>query len=387
MTVPTARYRQKQNAPRSCLPRGVLIWIRLQQLQLQRADAEKDCEKQRIDPGKAEEIPPGAAGVGVQIGTQSDEARHGRNERPHPADIHPEQERAPVRREPREENRRRHIGDHLARQRRDEKRVPGEERREELPDGGDSHHVPGEDEEAHEREEQRIIHVEKRAPVGNEKHKYHRRECRVIREQTKDRKDDEQKSAEIHPRAYTRQGCRRALPYPDRLPREKDKAQNGDDCHGDKERREHRQRKRPCRNAKIAVEIQVLRVAERCQHSAEVGGGILENERECHVALFSRRGQDIAGQRQKGKERHIVRNQHGTDEGDIRQGKHTGAERARQRHNPLREDGEETDVPQRRHDGERRKQAGQRGEINIRKVRLIGRNEESRHQRCRESDK
>ena len=324
-----------------------------------------------------------------EIGTQCDEARHRGDERPHPADVHPEQERPPVGGKAREQDRRRHIGDELAGQGRDQQRVTGEERREKRADRRDTHHVPRENEKTDKGQEQRIIHGEERPPVGKEQYRHHRRECHIIREQAEHGEDHEQKHPEIERGAPPGQRRRCPLPDADRLPREKDEAQHRDDRHRDEKWRQHRQRKSPRRNVKIAVQIQVLRVAERGQHPAEVGGGVLEDERERHVPLLPRRGEDIAGKRQEREERHIVRDEHGADKGDVGEREHTGAERPRQGDDLLREHRKEPDMSQCRHHRKGRKQAGERREINIGKVLPVWRHEAGRHDRrtkCNEQD-
>ena len=63
-----------------------------------------------------------------------------------------------------------------------------------------------------------------------------------------------------------------------------------------------------------------MRVAERCQHTAEIGGNILHNEGECHIRLVLCRLQNHKSKRQESEKSHIVSEEHRPDEGNIYQG-------------------------------------------------------------------
>ena len=73
------------------------------------------------------------------------------------------------------------------------------------------------------------------------------------------------------------------------------------------------------RNVELGVQIQVLRIAERRQHAAEVCSNVLHDEGECHVLFLVRGAEDVIAQRQKGQQRHVVGDEHRADEGDINQ--------------------------------------------------------------------
>ena len=68
-----------------------------------------------------------------------------------------------------------------------------------------------------------------------------------------------------------------------------------------------------------------MRIAERSEHTAEVCGDILHNKGKRHIFFLARGGQYEIPQGQKGKQRHIVCNQHRPDKGDVRQRKHARA--------------------------------------------------------------
>ena len=60
-----------------------------------------------------------------------------------------------------------------------------------------------------------------------------------------------------------------------------------------------------------------MRIAEWGKHSAEIRRDILHDERENHVLFFLRIREYEIAEGQKGQERHIVGNQHRTDEGYV----------------------------------------------------------------------
>ena len=69
----------------------------------------------------------------------------------------------------------------------------------------------------------------------------------------------------------------------------------------------------------MAVKIQVLGIAEGGQHTAQIGGDVLEDEHQRHGVLLAGALQHEIAQRQKGQKGHVVGDEHGADEGDIHQ--------------------------------------------------------------------
>ena len=76
------------------------------------------------------------------------------------------------------------------------------------------------------------------------------------------------------------------------------------------ERRSHYADEFSVRYSEFRIKEQILRVSERCEHSAEVGGDILHDEGKRHVIFFSRRCKHKISERQKRQQRHVVCNQH-----------------------------------------------------------------------------
>ena len=75
---------------------------------------------------------------------------------------------------------------------------------------------------------------------------------------------------------------------------------------GQDEGRQHHGKERPGRDAVIAEEVEVLRIAEGGDHSAEVGGAVLENEQQRGVLFLPCDGEDEPAQRKKGQQGGIV---------------------------------------------------------------------------------
>ena len=70
-------------------------------------------------------------------------------------------------------------------------------------------------------------------------------------------------------------------------------------------------------NVIVRVQIQILRVAKGRKHAAQVCRNVLQDKHHRHIALAIRYGEYKVAQRQKGDQRHIVGNEHGTDKGDV----------------------------------------------------------------------
>lgn len=131
----------------------------------------------------------------------------------------------------------------------------------------------------------------------------------------------------------------------------------------------------------MTVKVKILRISEGREHPAEIRGDVLHNEGKRHILSVSRRLKDKKAKRQKGQERHIVRYQHRSDEGyaDERDNRHAKIS-CTDDYLP-RDEGKETYVPQSADDGERAEKAGQRPQIEIPEIILIGWHYEGGHHR------
>ena len=110
----------------------------------------------------------------------------------------------------------------------------------------------------------------------------------------------------------------------------------------------------------IRIKVEVLRVAEGREHTAEVRGDVLQDKSQCHVLSLPRGIQHKVAEGEKGKECHIVRNQHGAEKGNRNKGEDGSAQIPRHADDPTRERGKKPDVPQGTDDGKGGKEAGQR---------------------------
>ena len=77
----------------------------------------------------------------------------------------------------------------------------------------------------------------------------------------------------------------------------------------------------------MAVQVQVLGVAERGEHPAQVGGDVLKDKHQRHGVFLSGAFEHVIAQGEKGQQSHVVGDEHGSDKGDIHQGDHRHAQR------------------------------------------------------------
>ena len=94
----------------------------------------------------------------------------------------------------------------------------------------------------------------------------------------------------------------------------------------------------------------------------------MQDEDVRHVLFLLGSRQRKVAERQKGDERHVVGNQHRTDEGDVDERQCERAQIARHGDDLARKNREEFDVAQRRHHRQRQKQAGEGAQVKIAEV-------------------
>lgn len=122
-----------------------------------------------------------------------------------------------------------------------------------------------------------------------------------------------------------------------------------------------------------------MRVAERGEHPAEVRRDILHDERENHVFFFLRVRQNEIAEGQKGQKRHIVGNQHRADKGYVHERQNRASCRFENFNRPFREKVEKVYVFEGADDGKRRQKTGERVEIEVAEILLVGRDEKARY--------
>ena len=141
------------------------------------------------------------------------------------------------------------------------------------------------------------------------------------------------------------------------------------------------EKERPGGDAVIAEEVEILRIAEGGDHSAEVGGAVLENEQQRGVLFLPCDGEDEPAQRKKGQQGSIVGQEHGAEHGDDHQRRAYAPDGGKGVHHPLGKSGKDIQIPQRAHYRQNTEQAGEGLEVIIPQICAVERNEESG--RCR----
>lgn len=134
-------------------------------------------------------------------------------------------------------------------------------------------------------------------------------------------------------------------------------------------------------NIESVVKIQILRIAERSKHSAEVCRNGLHGERVSHVLFLIRRVQHKVAQRQKGQKSHIVGDKHGSNIGYGNQRGDGGAGRTENFYHLTRENAEKTLVFKRGDDCRHSEKRNQGPKVEIIRILFIGKNEETRNHR------
>lgn len=324
---------------------------------------EEDCIQQREQPEVLLALA-GAEQLELAVG---DQACQRRNQRARAADVDAEQQLAVVVREPREQDRRRHVADELAGERGDEQRALRKPAGEQVMQHFNARGVARKDKEHHKGEKQRVVHSKQRVSVGKEQHGGNQHKPQPERHHAEDDQDRERKERKVECRAAQVQPLGKAAVNLE--PRGgQQQAADRQHRHGEAERRQHDGGELAGRDRKIGIKIEILRVAERGQHAAEVGGDVLQDEDVRHVLFLLGSRQRKVAERQKGDERHVVGDQHRADEGDVDKRQRERAQIARHGDDLARQNREELDVAQRRHNRQRQKQAGEGAQVKIAEV-------------------
>ena len=157
---------------------------------------------------------------------------------------------------------------------------------------------------------------------------------------------------------------------------------------GEQKRRQHDRREFPGRDVEIGVKIEILRIAEGRQHAAEIRGDVLQDKDIRHVPLLFCDGEGKVAERQKGDERHVIRDEHAAEKGDVNERKREHAQipvrrtmrRAKMEKNLISRSAQTT--------ASVRKQAAKRSPVEIAEIFRVRRNEHARHdrRRCRRTE-
>jgi hypothetical protein len=164
-------------------------------------------------------------------------------------------------------------------------------------------------------------------------------------------------------------------------------AENGYECYCYGKREKHYKRELTRGDIELIIYVEVLRVAERCEHTAEVCGDVLHNESKRHIFLLARAVQCEKSEGQKSDESHIVGYQHRADKRDIHQRDHAKARVFAELYYFASKNGKKSDISERAYHGKNGKEAGERFEIEISEIFFIRRHKKSGYTCRGECDK
>lgn len=334
----------------------------------------QDQQKREVERAEACKIPFSVHRTVAQEGAERDQTGKGRDDGPAAADVHADQQIGIILRELGEQDRARNVADALAGQHAHKQRVLFQKRSKKAPHGADAPHVSGKDKERGKGAEQRIIDPQKGAPVQKpQSERDHDQSC-PVRDQAEHDHNGVDKERQIRRGARPGQAGHLTTQR-QRLCRNEKNAAGGDHGDGEKKRRQHDGHKLPRRDREAAVQKQVLGIAERRQHPAEIRRDILHDKGKRHFLLVLCCVQNIVAERQKGQQRHIVGDQHRAEERDDDQREHRGAQSRKAAHDIPRQRVKKADVAERVDDGKRTEQACQRAEIKIAEIRPVRRDQ------------
>ena len=232
---------------------------------------------------------------------------------------------------------------------------------------------------------QTVVHLRERPTVGKEQNDGNDAKPDPIGNNAENHDDREREQSEIEKGSRQGHGRFVGTAKQNRFARQKETATE-DQGNREQKRREHDPQEFPVGDVEMGIEIEVLRVAERREHSAEVGGNVLQDENGGHIPFGARGNEDEIAERKKGQESHVVGNEHGADESDADQRDRCKAQISGQYDQPFGEAGEKADVFERADDCEHAKEAGDGFEVDVGTVGGVRRDDKRRDDRENERD-
>lgn len=285
----------------------------------------------------------------------------------------------------RQEHRGRHVGDRLAGQNAEKERIERHQRTEKFPHGGDTREVSRKHEKSAKRQKQSIIHAQQRFPIQNEYGGKHGEQSPIIGKEAENDahgENEQQRIGENAPYGRRRFGARAhfhaLLLY--------EQAHAEDQCErGGKGQRHDFEKFRGADLVK-RIQVQILGIAERREHTAEIGGDILHNESKREVLSFAARIEHEKTERQKSDERHVVRHDHRAEIGDGHERKHDAAHALETPDDLIGEPHEKFDILERPYHSQRTEEARERAQIEVIQISPVDGNENTGDPRRRERD-
>ena len=340
-------------------------------------EAEADGGEQRYEPPR---LPLDVLGV-LPEGDETGQRGH---QRPCAADVHAHQQTLVVVGEPAQEDGGGHVADDLTGQRRYRHDPAGQQLAEQLLYRLDPGHVAGEGEERRERHQQPPVHAQQGAAVQHQQRCHDDQQPQPVGDapQHHGHRHAEQRGV-YRGAALVRQ---RFLPGNGQAFTWQEQAAQQDQHRGQQERRQHDGQKLAVGDAVMVKEVQVLRIAEGRQHAAQVGGAVLQDERQRRPFRLAGALQHEPAQGQERQQRRVVGQQHRTHQRDGHQRRHRAAGGVERLHQPLCQQGEQPHVAQRAHHRQHAQQAGQRFYVVVAQIGRVRRHEYRRHRRRQHGD-
>ena len=152
----------------------------------------------------------------------------------------------------------------------------------------------------------------------------------------------------------------------------------------DQKRRQHYRNEIPCPYAVIAVQIKVLRVAEGRYHAAQISAAVLQHKKQRDVLSLPRAVKHEPAERQKGQQRRVVCEQHGSRHRYDNERRADASHAAEAAHETLRQRRKYVHVTQCADYRKHAEQAAQRFHVEVAEVFTVRGNEECGHA-CRQN--
>ena len=320
------------------------------------------------------------------IFAESNQARQRSNQRTCTADINTEEQFFVVFRKLRKQNGTGYVTDDLTGKRAYEKRILFKQPSEKVLNERDSCHIAREHEKCAECKQKRIIDLFQRIAVKEYESERNENKTDLIRDDAENDNDGEREKRKIDSRAAAVD--HNVIVFDSqRLGFDENKTAKRDDRNGNQKRQQHNAHKFACGDIELGIYVKVLRIAERCQHTAEIGGDILHNEGERHILLLLCRLQNHKSKRQEREKSHIVSKEHGPDEGNVYQGQNAELCVFAKLDDSSCERDEKSNIAKGTNAGERTEKTSQCLEVKISEILGIRRNHERRDKCRRQSDR
>ena len=278
-------------------------------------------QKQKAEQGEVQQIVRTQRGIRPRKLLVGNQTCHRSDQRSQPAQIAADNQRAPVGRKAGQQQRRRYVADDLAGQDGRRQLVPGQRRTQPKPERLHALHIADENEKGKKGAEQGIVQRAKQASVGKQQKKQDDRRNDRRRQQLRQRKHTEKK-----PQRAAEQPARIARPdlrgrEAERLPAAENEQQR-QRAAGQQDVGQHQSQKSGKAKAGQPVQVEVLRVPQRCEHAAEVGRKRLQRNDGNQQLFLLRHAQNRHSERHKGDQRHVVGNRHAAEKGKEDEDRH-----------------------------------------------------------------